>query len=92
MVVGPPSPAGRVVICVRVGWSTVCESEKVFMMSMKVSCSWRLFVWGITGFGAWSVGGSKGEMEVQSMSGRLKSPAIQMCLLGGIRERESWKL
>ena len=35
-----------------------------------------------------SAGGSKGEIAVQSMSGRLKSPEIQMSLSGGIRERE----
>ena len=41
---GPPSPApGRVLVCVRVGWSTVCASEYVFMMFMNVSCSRRLF-------------------------------------------------
>ena len=60
-------------------------------MSMKESCSWRLFVWGMMGSGSvsGSAGGSKGEMAVQSMSGRLKSPAIQMSLSGGMRERES---
>ena len=92
MVRGPPSPApGRVLVCVRVGSSTVCASECVFMMSMKESCSWRLFVWGIMGLGSVSksVGGSKGEITVQSMSGRLKSPAIQMSLSGGMSERES---
>lgn len=44
MVEGPSLPAGRMVICVCVGLSTVCESENVFMMSLKVSCNWRLFV------------------------------------------------
>lgn len=44
IVKGPPWPAGRVLTCIRVGWSTVCESEKVFIMSMNVSCNWRLFV------------------------------------------------
>ena len=90
MVRGPPSPTpGRVLVWVRVGWSTVCASEYVFMMSMKESCSWRLFVWGIMGSGSVSKsgGGSKGEITVQSMSGRLKSPAIQMSLSGGIREK-----
>ena len=89
---GPPSPTpGHALVCVRVGWSTVCASECVFMMSIKESCSWRLFVWGIMGSGSVSksVGGSKGEIEVQSMSGRLKSPEIQISLSGGISERES---
>ncbi len=31
VVEGPPWPAGRVTVCVRVGWSTVCESENVWM-------------------------------------------------------------
>ena len=88
----PPWPAGRVSVCVRVGLSTVCESEYVFMMSMNVSCKWRLFVWGITGWGASTSGGSNGEMAVQSMSGRLKSPVIHMCLSACMRERECWKL
>ena len=88
VVVGPPSPAGHAVICVRVDVSTVCESEKVFMMSMKVSCSWRLFVWGIMGLGRSASGGSVGDIAVQSMSGRLKSPVIQMCLSGVMRERD----
>ena len=44
VVVGPPSPPGRVEFWVRVGLSTVCESENVLMMSMKSSCNWRLFV------------------------------------------------
>lgn len=47
VVEGPPSPAGSVMICIRVGLNTVCESENVFMMSIKAMCSWRLFVWGI---------------------------------------------
>ena len=34
------SPAMRVVVCVRFGLSTVCESENVFMMSMKSLCNW----------------------------------------------------
>ena len=88
VVVGLPSPAVRVVVCVRVGLSTVCESENVLMMSMKLSCNWRLFVWGMMGFGRSASGGSKGDIAVQSMSGRLKSPAIQMCLSGVIHERE----
>ena len=32
--------------------------------------------------------GSRGETVVQSMSGRLKSPEIHMCLLGPRRERD----
>ena len=89
---GPPSPApGRVLVCVRVGSSTVCASEFVLTMFMKVSCSRRLFEWGMMGSGSVSksVGGSKGEITVQSMSGRLKSPEIQMSLSGEMRERES---
>ena len=89
---GPPSPSpGRVLVWVRVGWSTVCDSEYVSTMSMKVSCRWRLFVWGMMGSGSVSEsrGGSWGETAVQSMSGRLKSPAIQMSLSGGMSERES---
>ena len=31
--------SGRVIICVCIGWSTVCESEDVLMMLMNVSCS-----------------------------------------------------
>ena len=58
------------------------------MMSIKVSCSWRLFVWGMMGSGMSTSGGSMGEMAVQSMSGRLKSPEIQMCLSGCMRERD----
>jgi len=85
---GPPWPAGRVSVCVRVGWSTVCESENVLMMSMKVSCNWRLFVEGTMGWGASASGGSNGEIAVQSMSGRLKSPVIHMCLSACMRERE----
>ena len=81
-------PAGRVIVCVRVGQSTVCESENVFMMSMNVSCSWRLFVWGMMGSRVSALGGSKGEMAVQSMSGRLKSPVIHMCLSGSMSERD----
>lgn len=88
MVIGPPSPPGHRVVCVRVGWSTVCESENVLMMSMKVSCSWRLFVWGMTGSGVSMSGGSRGQAKVQSMSGRLKSPEIPMCLSASMRARE----
>ena len=88
VVVGPLSSPGRVKVCVRVGLSTVCESENVLMMSMKLSCSWRLFVWGMMGLGRSASGGSVGDIAVQSMSGRLKSPVIQMCLSGVIRERE----
>ena len=88
VVVELPSPAVRVVVCVRVGLSTVCESENVLMMSMKSSCSWRLFVWGMMGLGTSASGGSLGDMAVQSMSGRLKSPVIQICLSGGMRDRE----
>ena len=92
VVVELPSPAVRVVVCVRVGLSTVCESEKVLMVSMKLWCSRRLFVWGMMGLGVSASGGSLGDIAVQSMSGRLKSPEIQMCLSGGIREREVWRL
>ena len=86
MMLGPPSPTpGRVVTTVRVCLSTVCASECVLMMSMKVLCSRRLFVWGMMGSGSESgSGGSKGERTVQSMSGRLKSPEIQRSLSGGI--------
>ena len=69
VVIGLPSPAVRVMVCVRVGLSTVCESEKVLMMSMKLSCSWRLFVWGMIGLGMSAPGGSVGDITVQSMSG-----------------------
>ena len=37
-------PFGHVIVCVRVGVSTVCESENVLTMSMNVSCSNRLLV------------------------------------------------
>ena len=62
-------PLGRVIVCVRVGVSTVCESENVLTMSMNVSCSNRLLVWGILGLGTSMSRGSKGEIAVQSMSG-----------------------
>ena len=91
VVVELPSPAVRVVVCVRVGLCTVCESENVFMMSMKSSCNWRLFVWGMMGLGTSASGGSLGDVAVQSMSGRLKSPVIQMCLSGEMRDREVWR-
>ena len=92
VVIGLPSPAVRVTVCVRVGLSTVCESENSLMVSMKCSCSWRLFVWGMMGLGMSASGGSRGDIAVQSMSGRLKSPEIQMCLSGGMRERDVWRL
>ena len=60
----------------------------MLIMSMKVSCNSRLLVWGMIGFGASASGGSKGEKAVQSMSGRLKSPVIQMSLSLGMREME----
>ena len=88
VVVVLPSPAVRVMVCVRVGLSTVCESEKVFMMFMKSTCNWRLFVWGIMGLGMSAFGGSLGDIAVQSMSGRLKSPVIHMCLSGAMRSRD----
>ena len=67
VVVVLPSPAVRVVVCVRVGLSTVCESANVFMMFMKSSCNWRLFVWGMMGLGTSASGGSLGDVAVQSM-------------------------
>ena len=91
---GPPSPTpGRVLTAVRVGSSTICVSECALMMSMKLSCSWHLFVQGMVGSRSMSgSGGSKGERTVQSMSGRLKSPEIQRSLSGEIQDRESANL
>lgn len=48
------------------------------MMSMKVSCSWRLFVRGVMGSGVSAPMGSRGDKVAQSMSGWLKSPAMSL--------------
>lgn len=79
VVEGPLSP---VLICVHVGLSTVCKSENVFMIPMKLSCSVHLFMWVMTGFGMSVSIGSGGDEVVQSMAWRLKSPVIPMCLSG----------
>ena len=76
----------RFVVCVRVGLRTVCESENVSIVSMKL-CKWRLFVWGMMGFGRSASGGSVGDIAVQSMLVKLKSPVLQMCLSGVMHER-----
>lgn len=62
-------------------------SAKVLTRSMNVSCRSRLFVWGMMGSMMSASRGSRGETVVQSMSGRLKSPEIHMCLLAPRRER-----
>ena len=76
------------IVCVRVGVRTVCVRAKVFTMSMNVSCKSRLFVCGMMGSMMSASRGSRGETVVQSMSGRLKSPEIHMCLLGPRRESD----
>lgn len=68
--------------------STVCQSQNVFMTKMKVSCNWRLFLWGIMRFEKSVSMASKGDVVVQSMSWRLKSPVIQMCLSEVMRVRD----
>lgn len=46
------------------------------MISMKVSCSWRLFAWGNDGSRKVRVWGIIGDRAVSSMSGGLKSPEV----------------
>lgn len=89
VVIGPLSPQGRAICCVRVGVNTVCASEYVFMMSMKVLCSWRLFVWGMMGAISSVSGESKGDITVQSMSGKLKSPVIHISWSASMRDKDS---
>lgn len=57
---GKPSPPGRVVVCVRAGLSNVCESENVLLISMKMSCSWHPFEWGMME----SSGSVSGELKI----------------------------
>ena len=64
---GPTSPPGRVVVCVRVGLSTVCESENVLMIYMKVSCSWDMFVWAMIGSWGSVSGGQGGPVNVRKV-------------------------
>ena len=81
-------PVGRAIVCVRVCLSTVWESANVLMISRNVSCNSLLLVLGMMGLRVSASGELKGEIVVQSMSGRLKSPVIHMCLSLGIRERD----
>lgn len=44
----------RVVLWFRVGWTAICESERVFTLLAKPSCSWHLFMRGVTENSEWA--------------------------------------